>query len=149
MDCVDSGASVGFLPPLDTTLADEYWLSIETALSSPFHHMLVYIEDEAILGTVQLAVCDKPNGRHRAEIQKLMVHTSARGRGISYQLMQSVESLAKKLGIKTLVLDTRLGDIASNLYRKMDYQEAGKIPSFVVNGHGELETTVYFYKLIA
>ncbi|MCD1189597.1 GNAT family N-acetyltransferase, partial [Vibrio cholerae] len=45
-----------------------------------------------------------------------------------------------------LVLDTRLGDVASLLYRSIGYTEAGQIPQFARSSNGKLEATVYFYK---
>ncbi len=59
-----------------------------------------------------------------------------------------MESSAEEIGLSLLVLDTRLGDIASSLYRAIGYNEAGQIPQFARSSSGELEATVYFYKLL-
>ncbi len=75
---------------------------------------------------------------------------SARGRGcVSKKLMSLMESTAAEIGLSLLVLDTRLGDIASTLYRSIGYTEAGQIPQFARSSSGELEATVYFFKLLS
>ncbi len=62
--------------------------------------------------------------------------------------MSLMESVACELGLSLLVLYTRLGHIASSLYRSIGYTEAGQIPQFARCSTGELEDTVYFYKLL-
>ncbi|MGF1751902.1 GNAT family N-acetyltransferase, partial [Vibrio cionasavignyae] len=42
----------------------------------------------------------------------------------------------------------RLGDVASSLYRTIGYTEAGQIPQFARSSTGELEGTVYFFKIL-
>ena len=49
-----------------------------------------------IVGSVQLAPSQKENGRHRAELQKLFVHSAFRGQGISTQLMAAAESRGQR-----------------------------------------------------
>jgi len=46
------------------------------------------------------------------------------------------------------VLDTRLGDHAERLYRKLGYVEVGTIPSYAQSAIGTLEATITFYKLL-
>nr|MBF4390469.1 GNAT family N-acetyltransferase [Vibrio anguillarum] len=61
-------------------------------------------------------------------------------------LMSLMEKTALELSLQLLVLDTRLGDVASLLYRSIGYIEAGQIPEFARSSSGKLEATVYFYK---
>jgi len=62
--------------------------------------------------------------------------------------MNTLETDANAMGISLLVLDTRMGDIASTLYRKLNYIEAGSIPGFAKSSAGTFDATVYFYKQI-
>jgi ribosomal protein S18 acetylase RimI-like enzyme len=48
-----------------------------------------------IVGTVQLDLAGQANGRHRAEVIKLMVLSSARRRGIGCALMEAAEAEAR------------------------------------------------------
>ena len=101
-------------------------------------------EGEQILGAVQLSVPTKANGRHRGEVEKLMVHGNARGRGLAKRLMSMLEHQARAAGLQLLVLDTRLGDVASILYRRLGFVEAGQIPDYARNSDGSLAATVLF-----
>ena len=63
--------------------------------------------------------------------------------------MQAIESIARELGRTLLVLDTRSGDNAERLYRKLDYVEVGVIPSYAQNAAGAFNATVIFYKSLS
>jgi len=51
-----------------------------------------------------------PNQPHRADLKKMLVHRSARGRGIGAALMAGIEAEPKRRGRWLLVLDTVPGD---------------------------------------
>lgn len=97
-----------------------------------------------VVGSVQLALCEKENGRHRAEVHKLIVLTLARGLGISSRLMLAAEARARSRKRSLLVLDTLLGSHAESVYRHPGWQRAGEIPEFAAAPDGEL--TVYCFK---
>jgi ribosomal protein S18 acetylase RimI-like enzyme len=147
-DCIESGASVGFLTPVDEQEVVAYWQSVEADLLAGSRKIFLVYDNGSVIGAVQLSLCSKANGSHRGEVEKLMVKTSARGQGVSKKLMSLMENTAAEIGLSLLVLDTRLGDIASSLYRAIGYNEAGQIPQFARSSSGELEATVYFYKLL-
>ena len=105
--------------------------------------------DGRIVGTVQLALCDKENGRHRGEVQKLFVHRSARGHGIATQLMAAVEAEARLRQRTLLVLDTLLDSQAEEVYRHLDWTRAGEIPQYAASPDGELLPTVVYFKTLA
>lgn len=145
---IESGASIGFVLPVNTQEIEQYWQEVSAQLSVNHLCFIALDEQEKLLGSVQLTIPTKANGNHRAEVQKLMVHTDAQGQGIAKALMNFAEKTAKNLGLSLLVLDTRLGDTASYLYRKIGYSEAGQIPHFARNHQGGFDATVYFYKQI-
>ena len=147
-DCVDSGASVGFLPPLSTEEAARYWQGVEADLAASRRKVWLALEQQQIVGAVQIALCGKANGRHRGEVEKLMVLQTARGQGVGRALMQAMEQGAREADRSLLVLDTRAGDVASHLYRQLGYQEAGQIPDFALGADGKLAATVIFYKTL-
>ncbi|MFZ4816041.1 MAG: GNAT family N-acetyltransferase [Phototrophicaceae bacterium] len=149
VNVVDDGASIGFLPPLDVGEAETYWRDVLESVHSGKVHMWVAEVAGQIVGTIQLAPSLKGNARHRAEVQKLMVHTAFRQRGIARTLMLTAEAEAHALPRKLLVLDTREGDPSNRLYLSLGYVEAGRIPYFAENGDGNLDTTVLYYKLIS
>jgi ribosomal protein S18 acetylase RimI-like enzyme len=77
-----------------------------------------------------------------------MVHPSYRRNGIAKLLMQAIEEAAKSDGRSLLVLDTRSGDPSNNLYKSLDYIEAGRIPHYARSSSGILDDTIFYYKEI-
>ncbi|MFD1091821.1 GNAT family N-acetyltransferase [Providencia vermicola] len=148
IDSVEHGASVGFLAPLSIDEASGYWQQIKSDLMQQKRFLITCINDDKIVGAVQIALCLKANGLHRADVEKLMVHSQFRQQGIATQLLNVVEKIALKNNLTLLVLDTRSQDVASALYRKQGYREVGEIPNFVVNSQGQFEGTTFFYKLL-
>jgi ribosomal protein S18 acetylase RimI-like enzyme len=141
---VDDGASIGFLPPMKLSDARQYWL---TVLKPDVILFIAKINNE-IVGTIQVHLCTKQNGLHRAEIAKLMTCPNARRKGVARSLMRVAEERAINEGRTLLVLDTREGDPSNLLYQSLGYIPAGKIPNFALSGEGELDTTVIYYKIL-
>ncbi|MBU8714245.1 MULTISPECIES: GNAT family N-acetyltransferase [Brevibacillus] len=144
VDVVADGASIGFLPPLTEEEAYKYWTLV------PREQVVVWVAEKetGIVGTIQLQLSDRPNGLHRAEIVKLMVHPSAQRQGIGRTLMLLAEARAMAENRSLLVLDTRAGDPSNQLYQAMGYKEAGRIPQYAKSADGELHDTVIYYKQI-
>lgn len=142
VEIVDDGASVGFLPPLDPAEARTYW----SGVLGPGVVLLVAEERGRIVGTAQLHLEQRANGRHRAEVAKLMVYPSARRRGLGRRLMERLEEIAREEGRTLLVLDTREGDPSNRLYRSLGWAEAGRIPRYARSANGELHATVFYFK---
>jgi acetyltransferase len=147
-DAVNSGASIGFLLPITDEDAVNYWQEVIQALQSPNRILLIAQIHEKTIGTVQLDLASRANGSHRAEIAKLMVHTSYRKRGVGQELIYAIEREAQLAGRTTLILDTREGDPSERLYTKLGYVRAGTIPEYARSTDGSLHTTVFMYKLL-
>jgi acetyltransferase len=147
-DAVNSGASIGFVLPITDEEATHYWEEVVEALRGPNRILLVAQAAEKIIGTVQLDLASRPNGSHRAEVAKLMVHTSYRKRGAGQALMNAIEQEARRMGRTTLILDTREGDPSERLYIKLGYTRAGTIPEYARSTDGSLHPTVFMYKLL-
>lgn len=144
-DSVDSGASVGFLPPLSREAGLAFW--DEVAASVGRGERLVWgvrAGDGGVDGTVQLVLAEKENARHRAEVSKLLVHTRVRRRGLGRALMRAVEDEARRLGRTTLVLDTLAGSEAEPLYRSLGWTVIGTIDRYARVGDGSLQPTVVY-----
>ncbi|WP_430140259.1 N-acetyltransferase family protein [Neobacillus pocheonensis] len=139
---VDDGAAVGFLPPMKQSFAREYWNSV----LAPGVILFVAKINKHIVGSVQLHLCAKENGLHRADIAKLITDPNFRRRGLGRALMQKAEERAIQEGRSLLVLDTREGDPSNLLYQSLGFIEAGRIPYFAKSANGELHTTVLYYK---
>lgn len=149
-DAVDSGASVGFLPPLAAAEAHHYWQGVFEALAAGHRLLLVARQPgtDALLAAVQLDLAIRPNSLLRAEVSKLLVHRRARRQGLARQLLLALERHALALGRTTLVLDTRQGDIAEQLYQSLGYVLVGAIPAYFINFDGQPHATAVYYKLL-
>ncbi|MDR0269530.1 GNAT family N-acetyltransferase [Paenibacillus sp.] len=144
IEVVETGASIGFLPPLTMQDAEDYWKQV----MAPGVRLWVALNGEQVVGTVQLQLAMKANGSHRAEIAKLMVSPQARRCGIAKLLMQTAEKAAQHENRTLLVLDTRAGDPSNLLYQSLGYVEAGRIPRYARSADGQLDDTIYYYKEI-
>ena len=103
--------------------------------------------DGRIVGTVQLDRDTPPNGRHRAEVTKLLVHPDHRRQGIGGALMDALEARALEQGRTLLTLDTRSGDAAEPLYRGRGYLAVGQIPDYCRDPFDRgLDPTTILYK---
>jgi len=147
-DAVDSGASIGFLPPLDGDTARSYWIEMIAELAGNMRVLIAARESGQIVGAIQLALATKQNALHRAEVQKLMVDTRFRNQRIGRTLLTAAEDAARDTGRTLLVLDTRQGDVAERLYLRQGYTRAGSIPQYARSADGTLDTTVFFYRLL-
>jgi len=136
------GASVGYLPPLDPDEARAYWAGVVR----PGNILLIAERDGRIVGTAQLELAMKLNARHRAEVNKVLVDPSCQRQGIGRRLMEALEEVARREGRTLLHLDTREGDGSSDLYRRMGFTEAGRIPNWARSASGSLDSTVFYFK---
>jgi len=150
VDCVEGGASVSFMFPFSHDDASRFWSKVAEDVASGARALLV-AEDEqgAIVGTVQLVLALPPNQPHRADVAKLLVHRSARGRRVASQLMQALEQTALELKRHLLVLDTVTGGIAEHLYEQLGWVRVGVVPDFALFPQGGYCGTTFFYKALA
>lgn len=145
VDCVAGGASVGFLRSLDVPTARSWWLR---ALATPDVVTLVARRDGTIVGVVRLHPADQPNGPHRAEVAKLLVHRRSRGRGVAKALMDRLEREALDRGRTVLVLDTQTGSDAERLYAAWGWRRVGVIDDYALDPDGTPEPTTIFTKTL-
>ena len=145
VDCVEGGASVGFLSGVTLDEAAAFW---RDALDAP--GTLTWVArlqpGGPVVGSVQLQPAKLPNGAHRGEVAKLLVHRSARGRGVGTALMRHVEQEARALGRWLLLLDTETGSPAQVLYERSGWQAMGVVEDHAVRPHGGLAPTTFLVK---
>jgi len=81
--------------------------------------LLAAFDGELLVGTVQVVTATPPNQPHRADVAKLLVARSSRGRGVAALLMNEAERCARASGKTLLVLDTATGGTAERLYERL------------------------------
>lgn len=145
-DSINSGASVGFLVPIEKNEVLNYWREVNHKLAQGSSRLWIAIQQGKIVGSVQLSLVSKKNGVHRAEVEKLMVLTTARKQGIATLLMNELEKFAREKDLRLLVLDTREGDVSELLYSKIGFVRVGVIPNFAISSNGNYDGTAIYYK---
>ncbi len=137
---------MGFFAPLSETMARQYWLSIVPELESGSRVLLAAYDGDRLVGSGQLALAQRQNSPHRAELQKLFVATSARGRGVGRSLMDALHETALREGRHLIMLNTRKGIPAEGFYKSLGYLEVGVMPGWTIGPSGERYDHVERYR---
>ncbi|MBJ7224197.1 MULTISPECIES: GNAT family N-acetyltransferase [unclassified Brenneria] len=146
IDAVAKGASVGYQAPLSHEEAESYFHGLRPSITKGERMLWIARDTEGVIGSVQLELCQKPNGQNRAEIQKLLVHSRARRMGIGRQLMQTLEKAALVQQRGLLYLDTQAGSPAEMFYRSLGYRYLGELPDYASTPDGYYHPTAIYYK---
>ncbi|MFE2865380.1 GNAT family N-acetyltransferase [Embleya sp. NPDC059259] len=148
-DVVADGSSLGFLAPFDATEAASWWRARESAVADGSLCVWIARGADGVAGTVSLALERKPNGRHRAEVVKLMVHRDARGHGLGRALLATAEQAAARVGATLLLLDTETDSTADHLYRAAGWTRYGVVPDYAADPAGALRDCSFYYKQLS
>ena len=147
-DCVAGGASVSYMAPFSHRDAREAFEAVAAEVEQGRRLLLAAFADGEVVGTVQVILALPPNQPHRAEIAKLLVHRSARRRGIAQLLMKRAEDEARAERKTLLVLDTVTGDNAERLYERLGLTSVGVIPGYALYPDGQPCDTTIFWKAL-
>jgi GNAT superfamily N-acetyltransferase len=147
-DCVAGGASVGYMEPFSEEDARSAFEGFVAEAEQGRRLILAAFAEGRLVGTVQVILTLPPNQPHRGEIAKLLVHRSARRRGIAQLLMERAESEARAEGKTLLVLDAVSTDAAARLYSRMGWTTVGVIPGYALYPDGRPCDTTVFWKAI-
>ena len=145
VDCVEGGASVGFMHPLTLARAEAFWRHIAGEVAVGARALLIAEDADGIHGTVQLVLAQPENQPHRADVSKMLVHRRARRRGIGAALMGAAEATARQCGKSLLVLDTASED-ADRLYARLGWTLVGAVPDFALWPKGGFCSTRFYYR---
>ncbi len=149
IDCVEGGASVGFMLPRSRAKAEAFWHS--TSASVARGERVVFAAEDAagtIVGTVEVILDQPENQPHRGDIAKMLVHRRVRRRGVGAALLAAAERSALSAGKTLLVLDTVTGSDAERLYARQGWQRCGQIPNYALWPNGTPCATTIFFKLL-
>ena len=145
-DCVEGGASVSYMAPFTHEQACAEFEAWAMEVEQGRRLLLAAFADGDLVGTVQVVFAWPPNQPHRADIAKLLVHRSARRRGVAQLLMERAEAEAREAGKSLLVLDTVTGDAAERLYERLGWTTVGVIPGYALYPDGRPCATTVFFK---
>lgn len=147
-DCVDGGASVSYMAPFSHDDARAAFEAVVDDVERGRRLLLAAFADGHVVGTVQVVLALPPNQPHRAEIAKLLVHRSARKRGVAQSLMERAEAEARAEGKSLLVLDAVTDGDAARLYARLGWTTVGVIPGYALYPDGRPCDTTVFWKTI-
>ena len=145
-DCVDGGASVSYMAPFSHGEARAAFEGFADDAALGGRVIVGAFDGARLVGTVQVVLALPPNQPHRAEIVKLLVHRSARRRGIAELLMAQAEREARVEGRTLLVLDAVTGGDAARLYERLGWVRVGDIPRYALMPRGGFCSTTYYYR---
>ncbi len=148
-DCVAGGASVGYLNPFSQADARAVYESYVRDAEQGRRIILGAFLAGSLVGTAQLVLGLPPNQPHRADVARVLVHRSARRRGIAQRLMEQLEHEARADGKTLLVLDAVTGGDAARLYERNGWITVGVIPNYALYPDGRLCDTTVFWKALA
>ena len=148
-DCVEAGASIGFMQPFTHAQAIAFWRTVAGDVAAGRRLLLVAEDQLGVCGTVQLIVEMPDNQPHRADVAKMQVHRRARRHGLGEALMRAAEQAARECGKTLLVLDAVTGGDAARLYARLGWVRVGDIPNYALYPHGGYCSTTYFYRSLA
>jgi ribosomal protein S18 acetylase RimI-like enzyme len=87
---------------------------------------------------------DKPTLSGNADVQQVMVHPAARGRGLARMLVAALVADAAERGVETLTLDVRGNNQAAMvLYESFGFRVRGRLPDFVGVGDERWDQVLY------
>lgn len=146
VDCVEGGASIGFMLPFTRDRALGFWSRVADEVAGGKRVLLVARDQLGICGSVQLMLALPENQPHRADLVKMMVHRRARRQGLGAKLIRAAESLAWDAGKTLLVLDAVTDGAAARLYQRLGWVPVGEIPGFALMPDGAPCNTTVFYR---
>ncbi len=146
IDCVAGGASVSFMWPLAREKAQAYWRTVAESVARGERILLVAEDDNGtIWGTVTVVLAQPENQPHRGDVAKMLVHRTARQRGLGSRLLTAAEQQARLAGKTLLVLDTASPE-AERLYVRHGWQRCGQIPNYALLPNGDPCATIIYFK---
>jgi len=147
VDAVDHGAGVNFMAGVTADETRAWWEARRDGVTAGTIVPVVAIDDDGrVVGSTVLLYAWNPNSPHRGEISKVIVHSSARRRGLGRLLMEAAETRSLADGRWLLTLDTVTGSDADAFYRALGWNEVGVVPDFALMPDGTLTPTTYFWK---
>jgi GNAT superfamily N-acetyltransferase len=138
LDAHESNMALGMAAPLTPDVAADAWRRLSGVL-------LAAIDGGVVVGAVNLAPSTTPNGRHRAEVQKLAVRLDRRGGGIGAALLDAVAERAREQGLRLLWLTTHADTRSDGFYVARGWTRMGVMPEYSQAPDGRYATNAFFY----
>lgn len=106
--------------------------------------------DGVVIGNILLEKEEFALHEHRCSLGDVVVNTAFQGLGIAGKLLEGCKQQAKSWGLKLITVHVRGGTPAEEVYKKLGFIEAGRIPKGIVESWNENKTydDVFMYQEI-
>jgi acetyltransferase len=149
LDAHASNMALGLAPGLTRERARDAYRRTAERLAPAERILLGALEGSMLVGAVHLARANAENGRQRGEIQRLVVRSDSRGRGVGRMLMEAAIGEARRLDLRLLWLMTHEGSAADLVYQQLGWTRLGVVPAYSTLPDGSLTANVYYYLELA
>ncbi|MEQ3553086.1 GNAT family N-acetyltransferase [Pseudonocardia nematodicida] len=126
----EAGGAVDFVPGWDPEEIRDLAVATVDEVRTGGARMLVLGDDTDPVGTV-FVVPGTGIAAHRADVQRLMVHPGAQGRGIGTTLLEAAVAEARDMGVEMVTLGARGGTPLPGFYAARGFVEYGRLPGGV------------------
>jgi GNAT superfamily N-acetyltransferase len=145
LDAHASNMALGLAAPLTRGRAADVYRETAARLAPGERVLLAALDGETVIGAVHLARAGEENGRHRGEIQRLVVAADRRGQGIGRALLDAAVQRARELRLGLLWLTTHEETGADQAYQRLGWTRLGVIPAYSTLPDGSLAGNAYYY----
>lgn len=144
-DAAASGPGLDFRLPFSPADGAAWWQARIDDVTTGRRIVLVARDQGEVVGTVSVNPAQARNQPHRAELDKLMVSSTDRHRGVATRLMAAAATAARARGLSLLTLGCVAGGTQQDFYEALGYTAVGTIPNFSLSPTGRPQgmTTLY------
>jgi len=141
--------ALGALDTMGRGALERWYREVVASLDAAARILLVGEQEGEMVAMGQLALSGATNADHRAEVQRVGVASSMRGRGIGRRLMEAVEQAALESGLTLLWLTTHDGTDACAFYEAIGYTKLGVMPEYSRRPDGTLWPGAFYFKVLS
>lgn len=121
--------------------------SIRKMQSGEGIHLVAEV-DGVVIGNMLLKRETHPLYAHKCSLDDVVVNPAFQGMGIAKSLFNECKNVAVRKGLKLVTVSCRGGTPAEEVYKKLGFIEAGRIPNGIIESWGDMNTfdEIYFYQ---
>jgi GNAT superfamily N-acetyltransferase len=136
-DVSNAGGAVGFVPPVGFDDVAPVLDKLLEGVHAGRDVLALLTVDGATAGFAVLVGSWSPLRRHWATVLRVQVHPSHQGSGLGRVLMAGVHDIARSRDWEFLYLSARGGTGVDGFYRRLGYQELGRLPGAIRMAPGD------------
>jgi GNAT superfamily N-acetyltransferase len=136
-DVTNAGGAVGFVPPVTEDDIAPTLDDLVRRVREGRALLALLTVDGRTAGFALLMRANSPLRRHWATVLRVQVHPSLQGSGLGRVLMDGVHEIARADGLEFLHLGAREGIGVDAFYRRLGYEEIGRLPRAIRVADGD------------